>query len=471
MIAAWRVPPIALALAMTGLLLASPVDGSTPGPPCTQIQFQAIVKKAVAGFDARMKGGAGAPLRELAADWRDTAQVGQDNDPVTWGQVWNVAELFYARLASEGFTSATFDLQAENPEEDDSPVSVPEIEKLFTFNLAPPAAPAHVVASVAPDGSVEVGWTKESDNASLFFIESSKDKGATWKTVGESSPDVSSYTVPADKAGDYGFTQFRVVASNPAGRRASSETHGKRAGDGVAVAIRPLNTQQYAFIDMSGTSTEGADVVKMVMDDNNNAAFGFYKERAFYTFTWRAGVLGKRQDTPLYGTVPTEEQILPQPAPSALRSVRVPADYYEVVRRFVVAVGVDGQVYGWQRQWPGKRIPGVRLSKCSLYMTAKGRFTRFDLPDAMYSMATRVSGDFGCRLENVSQNGIMDGVAYLPGPDRQHRQKLGFIFVNGKFMLFAGGPVPGLDVKDPSLAAAARMGTATPFSCPARSIR
>ena len=180
----------------------------------------------------------------MSTDWKGTAQVGGDGDPVTWGQLWGVAELFYDRFTQAGFASAAFRLQSETPKDDEEPVSRAEVEQLLAFDFSPPAAPADVAATVSDDGSVMLSWKDPSTNTAAFYVERSDDKGKTWIALGQAPSATPAYIVPADKAGAFGFTQFRVVPATPPGVacRAGARRRQARMPSSQSSLFPPSNT-------------------------------------------------------------------------------------------------------------------------------------------------------------------------------------------------------------------------------------
>lgn len=271
-----------------------------------QGQLKNMAEAAVAEFNAYLPGGAGDALNQLATQLSGTSAQTNDYAPVNLGQLKNVAKPFYDRLLSIGYNghpleSGTYPwIGKETQANDYALANIGQVKNLFSFDVAQPAAPGNVTATVLEDGSVLVSWTNNAPSATGFLIQQSDDGGQTWNTVGTAAADARSCAIPA--AGiTYGTSRFRVSAQIPGGTVPSDGGSGGGTGDngGTATPIKPVPVTQLAAIDISGASTDGNDVKMVTLNDNNQAAFMWQSdpttedpddEGKYNTLVWKDGV-------------------------------------------------------------------------------------------------------------------------------------------------------------------------------------
>ncbi len=269
------------------------INGHPPNDyaAANQGQVKNIARAAAAMMDAQLPGGAGDAVHALVNSWATPTAQTNDFAAVNLGQLKSVAKPFYDVLIAGGWRSGYPWNGSVNAPADYAIANIGQVKNIFSFDLTPLAWPTHVTATPVGDGTVQVGWTYPSVNIPGFTIQRSDDGGQTWTTVGNVSGQTKNFSVPSDAVGANGSSRFRVVLSGTGGNTAQNGSGGTPAApdpdpDDEPTAGAPIPIQDYAFIDMSGSSVT-SDVTMVSMDDNNNAAFAYTSGTV--TFGWNAG--------------------------------------------------------------------------------------------------------------------------------------------------------------------------------------
>lgn len=190
-----------------------------------QGQLKHFAAKAAAELNADLVGGAGTAINDLILSWSEPNASRDDYAAVNQGQLKAVAKLFYDRLIETAYTQAYPWSLAATDDDNYAAANIGQVKYLFSFDLETfeaPAAPGNLNALENEDGSVELTWVDSSENESGFIIQRSDDGGQTWITLQTTAANTSSYTVPANSAGVFGVSKFRITAANGAGSTFSS---------------------------------------------------------------------------------------------------------------------------------------------------------------------------------------------------------------------------------------------------------
>src|SRR5882724_6443983 len=103
--------------------------------PANQGQLKNIAKAAIAEMDAKLTGGAGEELHNLANSWSTPAAPTNDFAPVNLGQLKKVARPFYDRLIALGIVDYYPWLSSPNLPDDFAVANIGQVKNLFSFEI------------------------------------------------------------------------------------------------------------------------------------------------------------------------------------------------------------------------------------------------------------------------------------------------------------------------------------------------
>lgn len=103
--------------------------------PANQGQLKNIAKAAVAEMDAKLPGGAGQALHELAGGWSNPSSHPNDFAPINLGQLKTVAKPFYDRLIAVKYVETYPWISSGAVPEDFAAVNIGQIKNLFSCDF------------------------------------------------------------------------------------------------------------------------------------------------------------------------------------------------------------------------------------------------------------------------------------------------------------------------------------------------
>ncbi len=175
-----------------------------------------------------------------------------------------------------------------------------------------PFAPSNVLGSMNADGSQTITW-QNNDTQSPIYIYQLQSSGS-WTVAVTLPAGTTTYIAPASTVGSVSVgNNYSPGGStgNGGGGGGSGGSGGGGSGDGSGgsggagtngtgdpgdAPFDSIPVQSYAVIDMSGTlPPTDAYASNVVLDDDNNAAFGF-NDGNYYAYTWKNGTANLVQD-------------------------------------------------------------------------------------------------------------------------------------------------------------------------------
>jgi hypothetical protein len=167
-----------------------------------------------------------------------------------------------------------------------------------------PFVPSNIVGNINADGSETITW-QNNDNQSPIYVYELTSSG-TWMVSGTLAAGTTSYTASAASVGSVeignsyspggstgngggdggsgggGSGGGSGGSGGGGGGGSGGDEGGSGAGNAGGIPFIPIAVQNYSAVDLSGTLNNSGGVDGLSLDDNNNAAFGFYDSSGNY---------------------------------------------------------------------------------------------------------------------------------------------------------------------------------------------
>ncbi len=181
-------------------------------------QLKKMTYEVVQEMNAKLSGGAGTALNNLATGWSTSYQsygLGtNDYQTMNVGQLKYIANLIYAPLIANGYMAAAPAWLHVNSQVDPNLATIGQLKSVFAFEVAVPKTPANLTV-VFGSTQATLNWSDPVISIQNFTIQSSTDGGATWSNLATVAGNTTTATVTGLTLGA-NYT-FQVTASNAAG--------------------------------------------------------------------------------------------------------------------------------------------------------------------------------------------------------------------------------------------------------------
>jgi hypothetical protein len=163
-----------------------------------------------------------------------------------------------------------------------------------------PFAPSNVIGYLNPDGTQSLTWQNNEEESPIYIYQQS---GSIWTVTGTLPAGSTSYVTSVSGAGN------TEIGNNFTPGSSTGATSG--SSDPGSAAFTPIPVQNYAAMDISAgvMSSSTNQVTNVALDDNNNAAFGFYTvpyvdepppSGNFISYSWQSGTSTQVCNFPLH---------------------------------------------------------------------------------------------------------------------------------------------------------------------------